>query len=136
MKKIKDFLTMARVEAFNASQDKSVQAKLAKMRNFVMITVMAFAIASPVVFATGGGTASNVVKNLLGYIFGIFFWIGVLLLAWGVGQLVLAFKNEDGDSKSRAIMLILAAIVLMAVDTIFTNLGISEVSGATKQTNF
>lgn len=71
--------------------------------------------------------AGDIVGNLLGYVFGIFFYIGIMLLAWGIGQLVLAFKNEDGDSKSRAIMLILASIVLMGISQIFTglNLGVT-----------
>ena len=52
---------------------------------------------------------------------------GWLLLAWGIGQLVLAFKNEDADSKSRAMMLIVVAIILTVVGTIFNglNMGVS-----------
>ncbi len=88
----------------------------------IAVAATAVTIASTVsVFA---GTATKVIQGLLGYIFGIFFWIGIVLLAWGIGQLVLAFKNEDGDSKSRAIMLIVAAIVLMSIWTIFNGLGL------------
>ena len=92
------------------------------------------AVASTTVTAFAGGNASNVISGLLGYVFGIFFWIGVVLLAWGIGQLVLAFKNEDGDSKSRAIMIIVAAIVLLGIGTIFNglNLGVT----ATIKTDF
>lgn len=60
-----------------------------------------FAFAAPSASA-GGASAKTLVQNLLGYVFAIFKYIGWLLLAWGVGQLVLAFKNEDADSKSRA----------------------------------
>lgn len=81
-------------------------------------------------------TSSEIVKNLLGYVFGIFFWIGVVLLAWGIGQLVLAFKNEDGDSKSRAIMLIVASIVLMGIGPIFNGLNIAGVSGIQTKSDF
>lgn len=69
-------------------------------------------------------TAKGLVQNLLGYVFVIFKYIGFLLLAWGVGQLVLAFKNEDADSKSRAMMLIVVAIILTVVGTIFNGLGL------------
>ena len=41
-----------------------------------------------------------------------------MLLAWGIGQLVLAFKNEDADSKSRAMLVIMAAILLTLVGAI------------------
>ncbi len=74
--------------------------------------------------ANADGKAGTIVSNLLGYVFGIFFYIGIMLLAWGIGQLVLAFKNEDGDSKSRAIMLIIASIILMGISQIFNGLGL------------
>lgn len=88
-----------------------------------------FAAASAV---SGGGTsAKTLVTNMLGYVFAIFKYIGWLLLAWGIGQLVLAFKNEDADSKSRAMMLIVVAIILTVIGTIFNGLGL----GVTASTN-
>lgn len=66
----------------------------------------------------------NVLENLLGYVFKIFRYIGVILIAWGIGQLVLAFKNDDADSKSRAIMTIVAAAMLFGLSTLFDALGI------------
>lgn len=82
-----------------------------------------FAFAAPSASASsasaGGATAKGLVQNLLSYVFAIFRYIGWLLLAWGVGQLVLAFKNEDADSKSRAMMLIVVAVILTALTTIF-----------------
>lgn len=80
--------------------------------------------ASAVAAVGAGATAQTLVTNLLGYVFGMFKYIGILLLAWGVGQLVLAFKNEDADSKSRAMMLIMVAIVLTVLSTIFNGLGV------------
>lgn len=76
-------------------------------------------------FAFAGGTsAKTLVTNMLGYVFAIFKYIGWLLLAWGIGQLVLAFKNEDADSKSRAMMLIVVAIILTVIGTIFNGLSL------------
>lgn len=76
---------------------------------------------------SGGTSAKDLVQGMLGYVFTIFKYIGWLLLAWGIGQLVLAFKNEDADSKSRAMMLIVVAIILTVIGTIFNglNMGIS-----------
>ena len=79
-------------------------------------------------------TAQGLVVNLLGYVFAIFKYIGWLLWAWGVGQLVLAFKNEDADSKSRAMMLIVVAIILTVLPTIFNGLGLTSQSIATSVT--
>ena len=75
--------------------------------------------------ATTAFAAETLVTNLLGYVFAIFKYIGWLLLAWGIGQLVLAFKNEDADSKSRAMMLLVVAIILTSIGTIFNGLSIT-----------
>lgn len=99
MKKIKKFLKGIRRE-----------------EKAIALTAVWLYLVTPKAYADG--EAANMVGKLLGYIFGIFQYIGILLLAWGVGQLVLAFKNEDGDSKSRAIMLILSSIVLMSIGAI------------------
>lgn len=85
-----------------------------------------FAFASGSGSTAGTATAKGLVTNLLGYVFGIFKYIGWLLLACGIGQLVLAFKNEDADSKSRAMMLIVVAIILTCIGTIFNGLSITD----------
>ena len=65
--------------------------------------------------AFADGEMEAIVTQLLGVILQVFFYIGILLLAWGVGMLVLAFKNEDADSKSRAMMLLVVAIALIGL---------------------
>jgi hypothetical protein len=94
---------------------------MASLSTVAMTSVSAFAAKS----------ASEMVNTLLSYIFGIFFWLGILLLAWGVGQLVLAFKNEDADSKSRAMLVIMAAILLTLVGAIVQAVVGDEVSAST-----
>ena len=89
-------------------------------------------VMTPMVLATsrptsGSGTTvdpKSVVSDLVEIVFDIFFYIGVLLLAWSIGMLVLAFKNEDADSKSRAMMLLVVSCVLMGIRTLFNALGI------------
>lgn len=75
------------------------------------------------VFADGDPSAvadsqlKSVFGNIKALIGTIFKWIGWMLLAWGVAQLLLAFKNEDADSKSRAMMLIGVGAGLTVVNT-------------------
>lgn len=64
--------------------------------------------------STSSTTAKNLVGTVLGVICDIFLAIGILLLAWSVGMLFLAFKNEDADSKSRSMMMAVVSIVLIA----------------------
>lgn len=74
------------------------------------------------VFAQGvTATEDKLFSNVLGVIYKIFKYIGILLLAWSIGMLVLAFKNEDADSKSRAMMMAVVSIVLIGVPTIIDN---------------
>lgn len=118
---------------------KEIKKLKAKSRTLKRIIVPACATILSVPALTNAedkkGTASGLVNSLLSYIFTIFFWIGVLLFTWGVGQMVLAFKNEDADSKSRAMMLIVVSIILTAIGTIvngvFSGHGVSAVSTAT-----
>ena len=78
------------------------------------------------VSVTDNTAADNVVRAIVGVVASIFRYIGIILLAWGIGMLVLAFKNEDADSKTKAIMLIIVSIVLIALKTFLnTVLGIA-----------
>lgn len=73
----------------------------------------------PTAFAAG--TEENIVKTILEeVVLKIAFYIGIILLAWSIIMLVLAFKNEDADSKSRAIMLIVVSVVLIAIRPILS----------------
>ena len=72
----------------------------------------------PMALADTSSTASDLISKVLGVICDIFLGIGVLLLAWSVGMLFLAFKNDDADSKSRAMMMMIVSIVLIAFKTI------------------
>lgn len=90
------------------------------------------AAASTVAFAdndfdTGLNTAMLSVLNIVG---NIFRWIGVVLMVWGVGQLVLAFKNDDADSKSRGAMVVVAGFAATFIKTIM-NLILGNAGGNT-----
>ena len=91
------------------------------------VTSAAFAGAQTV-FAENSGGGASAANSALSSVFGgvkdlvgaIFRWIGYMLLIWGVAMLILAFKNEDADSKSRAMMLIGVGAALTAIDAFIT----------------
>lgn len=96
------------------AQNKNTKRVLA----IALVCVVMMALACPVMLAATGfdtSSADAIVGNILEFVFQIFRYIGVILLAWSVGQLVLAFKNEDADSKSRAVMLLIVSIVLIGI---------------------
>ena len=104
MKKIKNFLKGFKADAKSA--------------------LLTFAVALPgasaldVFAANASPSEGTLFDNVLGVIYKIFRYIGILLLAWSIGMLVLAFKNEDADSKSRAMMMAVVSIVLVGIPSI------------------
>ena len=95
------------------SADKKTQAKVALISGGA--TMAAF---TPIAFAASA--PEQVLSKVLGLVCQIFLYIGILLLAWSVGMLVLAFKNEDADSKSRAMMMMVVAAALIGFKTFLT----------------
>ena len=56
---------------------------------------------------------------LVGTCLNIFNIIGSILMIWAIGQLIMAFKNEDADGKGRALMIMVTSTLLMSIPTIF-----------------
>ena len=91
-----------------------IQKKTTTMKNIIAFACMMVTgvCITPLVFATNGDlTTSGLILKLLGVIFKIAGFIGILLLVWGIIMLALAIRNEDGDSKSKAVLFIVVAIV-------------------------
>lgn len=93
-----------------------------KMRKVGYAVGTAVATAAPFVAysfaaaAGGGGTpATTILSKFLGYVVDMFICVGILLGVWSIAQLALSFKNEDADSKSRAMMMLVVSIILMAI---------------------
>lgn len=107
----------------------------------VVLSLLFIIFALPVFAAPTENGAKNAVGVLTGYVLKIFQYVGVLLLIWAIAQLVLAFKNEDADSKSRAMMMLLVAVLLCVIKPIaqqvINALGLSnEVSLGTDGNSF
>ena len=49
--------------------------------------------------------------------------IGNAILAFGICQLILAFKDDNPDSKSRASMVLMGGVFLIVIPKILTSLG-------------
>ena len=83
-------------------------------------------------FANGGNnvvdtsTISEILGNMISVVGTIFTAVGIILAVYSVGQLILAFKNEDPDSKSRASTLLVVAIILIAFPAIVEGLDLTS----------
>lgn len=93
--------------------NKYLYAGVFMLLNVTMLTINpAFADAS----------ISSIVSQMIEIIAQIFVAVGVILAVYSVGQLIMAFKNEDADSKSRASTMLVVAIVLVAFPTLIEKL--------------
>ena len=107
-------------EFFSKAKNKVTNIASRCKREAVALTAVA-ASAMPMTVSANGG---QLMSKLLEVIVMIFRYIGILLLAWSIGMLVLAFKNEDADSKSRAMMLLVVSIVLIGIEGILNIVGV------------
>ncbi len=101
----------------------------AKMKNFVMKTeeklekafapMLAAGAAMGIVPTAYAVSAEDAIKKVVKLVFTIFKYIGIVLALWGGGSLIMAFKNEDADSKTRAIMSLIVGIALVTLQSLF-----------------
>lgn len=89
----------------------------------------------PFAFAADPSAASakTIIEEFLGYVLDMFICVGALLGVWAIAQLALAFKNEDADSKSKAMMMLIVAAILIGIsplaNTVLSSTGLSAGSG-------
>lgn len=70
-------------------------------------------------------TSDDIITTIGDYAFTIFKYIGFVLLIWGTGQFVMAYRNDDSDSKIRAIMCVAVGAILFGLKAAFDTFGIS-----------
>lgn len=69
-------------------------------------------------YAASSGNAKTLAGDAVGTVVTVMQYVGALLGVWALAQLFLAFKNEDADSKSRAMMTLMASILLVCIKPI------------------
>lgn len=103
-----------------------------QMRGFiiamVIITMMMVACILNVSFADSdyASTIRDLIEKIVSIIGTIFQAVGAVLTVYSVGQLILAFKNEDADSKSRASTMMVVGVVLIALPGVIETLGLVD----------
>lgn len=59
-----------------------------------------------------------VMEKILDFIFTVFRYVGILLLVWAIIQIVLAFKNDDADSKQKGMVLAVISVALIFIGSL------------------
>lgn len=111
-----------------ASQLTKKERKIAFCIASVILLAALCIIITPA-YASYTSQIQNVMTNMIGIVGTIFQAVGVILTVYAVGQLVLAFKNEDANSKSSASTLLVVGIVLIALPSIVDALGLVSMIG-------
>jgi hypothetical protein len=67
--------------------------------------------------AGGDVDSETLMTGIVGAVLTVFRYIGIILLVWSIGQLVMAFKDGDGNSKTQAAMMIVVSVLLIGLKT-------------------
>jgi len=99
-----------------------------KMANLINTTRFKAAAFMGMMYATVGApmlvradykdTVNNLLVQLVDIIGFIFRTVGIVLSVYAIGSLIMAFKNDDADSKQRASTLLVVGVVLIAMPSI------------------
>lgn len=92
-----------------------IRTKLLAMYLFVINTIPAY--------AADGTAAANELVGLLKVLMGYVQKVGFVLVAYGIGKMVLAFKDDNAESKARGSMILLAGVFCVVIKTILEQLG-------------
>lgn len=82
-------------------------------RNLLTIALAVVLLCVSMCSVAFADTTGQIIGKVLDVIFNIFMWIGIVLLVWSIGMLIMALKEDDGASKSRAIMYLVISVVLI-----------------------
>lgn len=96
--------------------------KKAKITNKIMkaysVTAISMMAVTMISMCCAEDAAAKVITEMISIICRVFRYVGVVLGVYSVGQLVMAFKNEDADSKSRATTMLVVAGILVGIKSL------------------
>lgn len=96
------------------------------------LCVVLMIVCTHITYAAPGAyvnTIKTVLTNFINLLETIFQAVGVVLAIWGFIQLVLAIRNDDPDSKTRATTQAIVGIVLLAIPSLVDSLGLINYIG-------
>ena len=127
IKSLKNIPTNAGTKMMVPSKKRGFSAKGMLFSSYFTVFMMTMLTMVPAL-ASGAPTATvgEILERMISIIGMIFVAVGIILAIYSVGQLILAFKNEDADSKSRASTLLVVSIILIAFPAMIDFLGLTE----------
>ena len=88
--------------------------------SLVLVVVLLCAL-SVTAFATGtGGDPLTVINKLSDFIFGLIRAVGMILLGWGIVQVVLSLQSHDPSQRSNGFLTLAGGIIITFTKEILT----------------
>lgn len=72
----------------------------------------------------GGGDAATMMGKIIGILLTITRFVGVALVVYGVYEVVMSFMQNQPEAKTKGIIMALAGIVMTALKSILSGLGV------------
>lgn len=72
----------------------------------------------------GGGNAGQMMGKIIGILLTITRFVGVALVVYGVYEIVMSFMQNQPEAKTKGIIMALAGIVMTALKSILSTLGV------------
>ena len=104
---------MHEVETMKKQKVVAVSAAIILGVVFVMI------LCNPIWAAPASSTITAILEDMIDFVA-----VGIILAIYSVGTLIMAFKNDDPDSKQRASTMLVVAIVLIGFPALIDQLNL------------
>lgn len=130
MKKLLNFgaKTLCKINSFiidmKYAENMRITPKMSLCSNILVMGIMLI-FGSQVAFADYAQEMANLTDKLVAIICNTFAVVGAVLTAYSIGQLVMAMKNDDADSKTKASTQLTVGIILLSMKAIISSLNLS-----------
>ena len=84
-------------------------------KNMIMLSFVAYLFP---VMTMCVPTTDQVMTGVINIIFEVAKYVGIVLAVSGIFQLILAYKDDNADGQSRAVRLVVVALVLLGLKTL------------------
>lgn len=73
---------------------------------------------TPKIEVNTNANAADIMGKVVGLIFSIFQLVGLLLSVWGLSQIIMGFKDDNPDSKTKGVTFMLVGVLLMCLQAL------------------
>lgn len=92
----------------------------------VCLVALALTIVPSFAAATAPPELSQLLDTMIGYVGLIFRAVGIILAIYAIGQMIMAFKDENPDAKTKATTLLVVAIILISLPSIIDQINLQS----------